>query len=501
MDDATIYAPASGVGRAAISVVRISGPSSDTALRALIAGDLPPDRVATLKTLRHPVSREELDRGLAIRFEAPRSFTREPMVELQITGGRAVLNAVLAALAGIPGLRPAEPGEFAWRAFENGKLDLSQVEGLADLVDAQTDAQRRQALRIAGGALARQTEAIREILLRAMALVEAQIDFTDQEDVDSLGLGDIRGLATEAVNTIRRTLATADSGERLREGFVVVIAGPPNVGKSTLMNALARRDVSIVSQLPGTTRDAIEVHLDLNGYPVTLVDTAGLRDSDDPIEREGIFRARQRVAGADLTLWLTESGDARAENQTHKSHTPHPEAPFARQRASKNGRQAPLQPPAPFETRPSGAPLGEGEQLRSGSNEMGQGRMLIVRTKADLDTSASRFTPHAGGEEGATLAISARTGAGIAELLDAIAQHAERALAGQGPALITLQRHRLAFEAALRPLEACLARNDDALELIAEDLRNASRSLARIAGRIDVEEVLGEIFSRLCIGK
>ena len=495
-DDATIYAPASGVGRAAISVVRISGSSSDAALRALVAGDLPPDRVAALKTFRHPVTREELDRGLAIRFEAPRSFTGESMVELQITGGRAVLNAILTALSGISGLRPAEPGEFAWRAFENGKLDLSQVEGLADLVDAQTEAQRRQALRIAGGALSRQTETIREILLRAMALVEAQIDFTDQEDVDLLGLSDIRNLVTEAASAIRCTLATAASGERLREGFVVVIAGPPNVGKSTLMNALARRDVSIVSQIPGTTRDAIEVHLDLNGYPVTLVDTAGLRDSDDPIEREGVFRAHQRVKSADLTLWLTQTGEARSEG---RSGTPRPHPEERPKGASRRTRAA----AASLAAHPSRlfaaqrAPQDEGVENFRSNSEAESGRALLVRTKADLDEPAAGSAPRAG----ATLAISAKTGAGIAELLGAIAQHAEVALAGRGPALITLQRHRLAFEAALRPVEACLSREDGAVELIAEDLRTSSRALARISGRIDVEEVLGEIFSRLCIGK
>ena len=478
MDSATIYAPASGVGRAAISVVRVSGPSSDAALSALISGALPADRVATLKNLRHPVTREALDRGLAIRFEAPRSFTGEPMVELQITGGRAVLNAVLAALAAIPGLRPAEPGEFAWRAFENGKLDLSQVEGLADLVDAQTDAQRRQALRIAGGALSRQTEAIREILIRAMALVEAQIDFSDQEDVDLLGLNDIRRLAAEAASAIRQILATAGAGERLREGFVVVIAGPPNVGKSTLMNALARRDVSIVSPIPGTTRDALEAHLDLDGYPVTLVDTAGLRESDDPIEMEGVSRALRQLASADLTIWLTQSGVA-------DSRDPHPEE--RPQGASRRTRVGEVGEPA-HPSRLFAAQTAPQDEV------FARGDTLAVRTKADLDGPGDP-------SNAAILAISAKTGAGIAELLDVIARRAEQALAGEGPALITLERHRLAFEAALPPLEACLARDDDALELIAEDLRSTSRALGRVSGRIDVEEVLGEIFSRLCIGK
>jgi tRNA modification GTPase len=439
--DATIYAPSTGVGRAAIAIIRISGKSADRALRALIAGEMPTDRVATLRTLRHPAIGEPLDRGLVIRFEAPRSFTGESMVEIQITGGRAVLNAVLKALAALPGLRPAEPGEFSLRAFENGKLDLSQVEGFADLVDAQTEAQRRQALRIANGGLSRQTESIRAMLMRAMALVEAQIDFSDQDDVERIDLDGVRGLGHKAADAIRQALANAESGEALREGFVVVIAGPPNVGKSTLMNALARRDVSIVSAIPGTTRDAIEVHLDLRGYPVTLVDTAGLRDAADPVEREGVSRARRRVAAADLTLWLDD------------------------------GREA------------------DNPALETA---------LRIRTKIDLEPVAERS---GGGPLEGWIAISAETGAGMTQLLEAIAERAEQHLTGEGPALITLERHRVAFEEALQDIQACLAREERSLEFVAEDLRRAARALQRIAGRIDVEDVLGDIFSRLCIGK
>jgi tRNA modification GTPase len=281
----TIFAPASGGGRAAIAVLRLSGPACAAALEALAPGARFPDRVATLRLLRDPVTSEPLDRALVIRFLAPRSFTGEEMAELHVTGGRAVIAGVVGALAKIPGLRPAEPGEFAWRAFENGKLGLSEVEGIADLVEAETAAQRRQALRLAGGALSRETEAIRSKLLEAMAILEAQIDFSDIEDADSLSLDAARALAGEAARRVRTALAGAEAGARLREGFNVVIAGPPNVGKSTLMNALARRDVSIVSSIPGTTRDVVEVSLDLRGYPVTLVDTAGVRESDDPIER------------------------------------------------------------------------------------------------------------------------------------------------------------------------------------------------------------------------
>ena len=306
----TIFAPATGVGRAAISIIRISGPACDGALHALMRGALPVERLASLKTLRHPRTGEALDRSLVIRFQAPGSFTGEDMAELHITGGRAVLAGLVDALAHLDGMRPADPGEFALRAFENGKLDLSQVEGLADLVDAQTQAQRRQALRIAGGALTRESDAIRALLVEAMALIEAQIDFSDQDDVDAADLGQVSRLVETAIEWIRRLLASAQSGERLREGFNVVIAGPPNVGKSTLMNAIARRDVSIVSATPGTTRDPIEVELELRGLPVNLVDTAGIRETEDPVENEGISRARRRAEEADLTLWLTDGSHA-----------------------------------------------------------------------------------------------------------------------------------------------------------------------------------------------
>ncbi|MGD1037314.1 MAG: tRNA uridine-5-carboxymethylaminomethyl(34) synthesis GTPase MnmE [Roseiarcus sp.] len=442
----TIFAPASGGGRAAIAVVRLSGPACASALAALAPGARFADRVATLSALRDPVACEALDRALVVRFLAPRSFTGEEMAELHVTGGRAVLAGVLGALAKIPGLRPAEPGEFAWRAFENGKLDLSEVEGLADLVEAETAAQRRQALRIAGGALSRETEEIRSKLVEAMAILEAQIDFSDVEDADALSLDAARALVGEAAGRVRAALAGAEAGARLREGFNVVIAGPPNVGKSTLMNALARRDVSIVSAIPGTTRDLVEVSLELRGYPVTLVDTAGIRESDDPIEREGVARARRRAEEADLTLWLTEAAE-----------------PIA----------------APF---PGGGPA------------------IAVLTKSDrLPAQGSEFgsTPSAG----APIRISALTGAGIGELLDAVADLAEERMAGPAPALITLERHRSAFAGALDALERALDPACRELELVAEDLRLAARALERIAGRIDVEEVLGDIFSRLCVGK
>jgi len=437
-DEDTIFAPASGAGRAAISVLRISGPGCLAALRTIAPGAEFPDRRVVLRTLRRPQSGEPLDRALITRFCAPRSFTGEEMAEISVTGGRAVVSAVVTALTLIPGLRLAEPGEFAWRAFMNGKIDLSEVEGLADLVEAETEAQRRQAERIAGGALRSECEAIRLSLLDAMAMVEAQIDFSDVEDASEFNLESVRSAARAALARIDRALATADAAQRLREGFTVVIAGAPNVGKSTLMNAFVRRDVAITSPIPGTTRDLIEVFLDLRGYPVILVDTAGIRESPDPIEQEGVLRAWRRAKSADLTLWLNDGGAGEAPNV--------------------------------------GAPT------------------LAVRTKIDLEPDRAPSTS-------AELAISAKTGAGIDRLLDAIAELAEERMSSREPALLTLERHRRAFRDARQALASMLAPGVAEPELIAEDLRRAAAAMDRIVGRIGVEEVLGEIFARLCVGK
>jgi tRNA modification GTPase len=438
-DHDTIFAPASGIGRAAIAVLRLSGPGCSEALEAIAPGAEFPDRRAVLRTLKHPQSREPLDRALITRFPAPRSFTGEEMAEISVTGGRAVTSAVVRALALIPGLRPAEPGDFTWRAFMNVKIDLSEVEGLADLVEAETEAQRRQAQRIAGGALSRECEAIRTSLLEAMAAVETQIDFTDVEDASDFTLESVKGAARRAIERIDRALATADAAARLREGFTVVIAGPPNVGKSTLMNALAGRDVAIISPIPGTTRDLIEVFLDLRGYPVILVDTAGIRDSHDPIEQEGVARARRRAESADLILWLNDRADDL------------------------------------------------GPSLGSAT--------LVVRTKMDL----KQADPSTGTLAG--IAISAKTGAGVDRLLDVMAELAEERMSSREPTLLTLERHRRGFQEARQALAAALVPDAAEPELIAEDLRRAALAMDRIVGRIGAEDVLGEIFARLCVGK
>src|SRR6185312_1211713 len=303
----TIYALSSGRPPAAIAVVRISGPATSEALKAVI-GKIPQPRAATLGRVRG-FEGEIIDEALILWFPAPHSETGEDVAELQLHGGRAVVASVFAALSRVPGLRPAEAGEFSRRAFENGKLDLTAVEGLADLVLAETESQRRLAFRQMRGALGNRAENWRGQLIQALALVEARIDFSDEADVPQDLVTPALQIARALGDEIASVLADGGRGERLREGLVVAIAGPPNAGKSTLLNRIAKREAAIVSPHAGTTRDVIEVHLDLGGLPVTLLDTAGIRETDDPVEMEGVRRAQARAAEADLVLWVVDARD------------------------------------------------------------------------------------------------------------------------------------------------------------------------------------------------
>lgn len=300
----TIFALSSGRLPSGVAVVRISGPQALAAPRVLL-GSVPPPRLARYGVLRDPADGSVLDRGLILVFPGPASATGEDTAEVHLHGGRAVVARVLETLGRLDGFRPAEPGEFTRRAHANGKMDLAEAEGLADLIAAETEAQRRQALAQAGGLLSRAVEGWRTRLIRALALVEASVDFADEGDVPE----DLAGPAVREAAALRGELATAladaGRGERVRDGLVVAIAGPPNAGKSTLLNRLAGREAAIVSPVPGTTRDAIEVHLDLAGQAVTLVDTAGIRETDDMVEAEGVRRARARAGMADLVLWLS----------------------------------------------------------------------------------------------------------------------------------------------------------------------------------------------------
>src|SRR5579883_1637810 len=435
-DRETIYALASGVGRAAVAILRISGPDVSKIVAAL-ARKQPEPRRAMLTTFMDPVSRAPIDRGLLLFFPAPASFTGEDYAECHVHGGPAIMAALLRALATFPKTRPAQAGEFTRRAFENGKLDLTEVEGLSDLIAADTEAQRRQAFRQMQGELHRKAEGWRAALLQAQALLEAEIDFPDEGDVAPLARKKLAGILAPVRAELELALQVR-SGERLRDGLVVVIAGPPNAGKSTLLNALARREAAIVSDIPGTTRDAIEVHLDVGGFPMTLIDTAGLRESADRVEQIGIARARTRAESADLVLWLSEAA------------------------------------------RPVAHRFGPGVKV------------WPILTKSDL-------YPRASGAE--AMPLSAATGENIDRLIERLSEFARGALGMGESGLITRERHRRAFEAAAAALKRAEQDLDGPIELLAEEIRAGVRALEILIGKIDVETVLGEIFARFCIGK
>ena len=453
-DRSTIFALSSGRPPAAIAVVRVSGPAAGRALETLI-GRRPQPRKAALARVREPGTGELIDEALALWFPAPHSETGEDVAELQLHGGQAVIVAVLDVLAGIEGCRPAEAGEFTRRAFENGRLDLTAVEGLADLIAAETPAQRRLAFRQFKGLIGDRAEEWRKRLIEALALVEARIDFSDEADVPADLIGPALHAAQQLRDEIANALAEAGRGERLRDGLVVAIAGPPNAGKSTLLNRLARREAAIVSPYAGTTRDVIEVHLDLGGYPVTLLDTAGMRASSDPVEQEGVRRARERAAMADLVLWVID--------------------------ASANGGAA------------NGRPKGFGDTpIWLVANKSDQAAAQPCRRSAKRGADEFQFT----------LSISALTGAGVGELEAALGAFAGDYFAATEAAIVTRARHRRALEETVAALGRAVGRGDTGEEeLVAEDLRAAATTLGRLTGRVDVEDILDVIFRDFCIGK
>ena len=453
-DRSTIFALSSGRPPAAIAVVRVSGPRAGIALEKLI-GRLPEPRKAALVRVRDPVSREVIDEALALWFPAPRSETGEDVAELQLHGGQAVIAGVLEALSMIEGCRPAEAGEFTRRAFENGRLDLTAVEGLADLIAAETQAQRRLAFRQLKGLIGDRAEAWRRRLIEALALVEARIDFSDEADVPEDLVGPALHAAQQLRDEIAGVLADGRRGERLRDGLVVAIAGPPNAGKSTLLNRLARRDAAIVSPYAGTTRDVIEVHLDLDGYPVTLLDTAGIRDSAEPVEQEGVRRARERAAAADLVLWVID-------------------------------------------------PSAGGLAANGYPENLANAEIWLVRNKIDqiADRSCASAAKPYYSEVKFTLSVSALTGFGMEALTAALSAYAKAYFAATESAVITRARHRHALQETVAALDRALVRNHaDREELIAEDLRAAATTLGRLTGRVDVEDILDVIFRDFCIGK
>lgn len=424
----TIFALATAQGRAGVAVVRLSGPDARVAAADLMVN------VPVSRGVRRLVDAQgvHLDEALVLSFAEGASFTGEDVVEFHLHGSPAVIAAVLRVLGDHPLLRPAEAGEFTRRALENGCLDLAQVEGLADLIDAETEDQRKQALRVLSGELGKRADEWRRKLLRATALLEATIDFADEEipvDVSP----EVQGLLAEVREAMQVEYDGVRSAERVRLGFEVAIVGAPNVGKSTLLNRIAGRDAAITSEIAGTTRDVIEVRFDLDGLPVTFLDTAGLRESSDVIEQIGVERAQARASDADLRVHMVLPG------------------------------QVPL------------LDVVDGD--------------VVVIAKADVS-------------EGAHFGVSGVTGEGVDRLLEIISNELRKRISSSGVAI--RERHRVALGTAIAGLDAADAGLSQSMvmsDLVAEELRTAVRAVDSLVGRIDVEQVLGEIFSSFCIGK
>ena len=437
MSNDTIYALSSGALPSGVSVIRISGPLTKDILVSLV-GSVPLERHASYRTIR-TCNKQPIDSGLVLFFPGPNSFTGEDVAELQIHGSKAVLAALFHVLDDIAGVRMAVEGEFSRRAFENGKLDLIEVEGLADLIGAETEMQRRLAVEHSAGGLSAIYDSWAERLTRSRALIEAELDFPDEDDVPGSVSDAVWADMEKLRNDIAEHLEAASAGEVIRDGFKVVIAGATNAGKSSLLNALARRDVAIVTEIAGTTRDVLQVDLDIDGYLVKLYDTAGLREADDRVEMEGVRRARIALRDADLVLLLIDMAN--------------PEIPDD------------LEQTAPHVT---------------------------VGTKCDLiDGSADKYD----------LQISTTTGDGLPELRRMIGNIITDRFGGLSLAVPSRQRHKDSVAKCLQALDAAISETGVDLELRTEQLRIAAEYLGRITGRVDVEHLLGVIFSEFCIGK
>jgi len=442
----TIYAPATAAGRAAVAVVRLSGPKTKAAVRA-VTGVVPKARRASLRTLRG-VGGEDIDRALVLVFDGPESYTGEDAAEFHVHGGTAVVAALIETLHAM-GLRLAEPGEFTRRAFENGKLDLAQAEGVADLIEAETEAQRRQALEQLGGRLSDVQARWTDAMLEALAMLEAAVDFPDEEVPQDVAAR-ARPVLERLVAELEIAAADAERGERIREGYRIALIGAPNAGKSTLLNALAGRDAAIVTATPGTTRDIIEVPMVLAGYKALMADTAGLRETGDEIEAEGVRRARAWAAAADLRLWLVDGSGAVAGA-------------------------------VPMELRPGD---------------------LCLITKRDLPVGpAGAWAAAQAKRLGLSAAeISNKGPSDLAWIRGVLEERIVEALEGAEPPAATRLRHQELLAEAADRLRHAIGQ-DEQIELAAEDVRLAARALDRITGRIDPEQVLGRIFSTFCIGK
>jgi tRNA modification GTPase len=455
-DRRTIFALASGYGKAAIAVIRISGPNSARAIESLV-GHMPAPRHAAFTKIMEPSTRVVLDHGVVLWFPAPNSFTGEDCAELQVHGARPVVAAILRVLGELEDFRPAKPGEFARRSLENGKSDLISIEALGDLIEAETERQRAFAIVQASGNLQEAVKQWREHLINALALIESELDFSDESEAQQSSGAESRVIVLDVLKTLAPLTIGDGKTERLREGLTVLIAGPPNAGKSTLLNAIARREVAIVSERAGTTRDLIEVKLDLGGFPVNLIDTAGIQASDDAIEQEGINRALRKSESADLILWLTPVGEPS------------------------------LPPPEQFTDRTIWHIL----------TKVDHEAEIVQRAEAVYHNQVAARDESPAVRK---LRVSARTGWNIENLIARLQEHANENMSVDGSLIVANERQRFAISMAHEALLASLDENAP-LEVVAEELRRACFSLESLMGKVGVENVLDQLFSRFCIGK
>ncbi|WP_440643945.1 tRNA uridine-5-carboxymethylaminomethyl(34) synthesis GTPase MnmE [Candidatus Pelagibacter sp. HIMB123] len=454
----TIYALSSGPGISGVAVIRLSGQDTSKVIQLLTGKELPKPRVATLRKINKINTSELIDEGLILWFPGPESYTGEDMAEIQVHGSKAVVDALHSSLSDIENCRLAEPGEFTKLAFQNGKINLLKAESIADLISSETEIQRQQAIKIMNGKSADQFNFLREKLLKILSHVEAKIDFPD-EDLPNNILNEIKNSSDEVMVKIKKILNDQKVGERIREGFKIAIVGPTNAGKSSLMNYLSNRDVAIVSEIAGTTRDVIETHLNIDGYPVIISDTAGIRDSKDEIEKKGIKLALQKAEESDLKIVVLHP-----ENLDFK--------PFLEDSNSEN--------------------------------------TIVVLNKSDIKLGRPpgirnyfRFN-HLGKnlKDINIIHTSIKEEENLVNLINAIKEKLKNKFISSDDILITRERHRQHLQQCLDHLNNFNQKKEiEDFDKAAEDLRLATRHLGMIVGKVDVEEILGSIFNDFCIGK
>ena len=442
----TIYALSSGPGISGVAVVRISGPDSLKVLKLLTQQELPTPRVATLRKINNINTSELIDEGLILWFPGPQSYTGEDMVEIHVHGGKAVVEALLKNLSDIKDCRFAEPGEFTKLAFQNGKINLLKAESIGDLISAETEIQRSQAIKIMNGKSSERFNQLREKLLKILSFVEAKIDFPE-EDLPDENIKQIKEGSNDVIKQVKKILDDQKVGEIIREGFKIAIVGPTNAGKSSLLNNLSNREVAIVSEIAGTTRDVVETHLNIDGYPVIISDTAGIRDSKDEIEKKGIKLSLKKAEDADLKLVVIDAKSI---------------------------------------------------DLSGFLNDLLKTDAILVINKSDLlkeklDSEVSKFNH---------VFISLKDNLNIDKLISKIKKNLETKFISENDILITRERHRQHLLQCLEHLKNFIDKNDKKdFDKGAEDLRLATRQLGMIVGKVDVEEILGSIFNDFCIGK